>query len=152
MVTLEKFIDVLGLGKGSERMSALTTEIGEAPLISRTPADFNDPVGETEYYKLINSGIEIGFRGGVLNHLHLYVQEHEGYGMYKGDLFGMPAQGVSEADVLRNIGNQDAQGGGEMDMLIGYIHKWIRCDRQGFALRAEFSEDKRIRKLSLIKR
>ncbi len=152
MVTLEQFIDVLGLRKDSERMSALMTAIGEEPVISRTPADFNDPVGETEYYKFINSGIEIGFRGEVLNHLHLYVQEHEGYGMYKGDLFGMPAQGVSEADVLRNLGNQDAQGGGKMDMLIGYIHKWIRYDRQGFALRAEFSENKGLRKLSLMKK
>ncbi|OAI58611.1 hypothetical protein [Ralstonia pseudosolanacearum] len=150
-MTLEQFIGVLGLSKDSEGMAALMTAVGEAPVISRTPADFNDPAGETEYYKFINSGIEIGFRGGVLNHLHLYVQEHEGYGAYKGELFEMPLRDVSESDISRNLGEQSAQGGGRMDMLIGYIHKWIRYDRQGFALRAEFSEDKKLRKLSLIK-
>ncbi|QCX52222.1 hypothetical protein [Ralstonia pseudosolanacearum] len=151
-MNLEQFSDVLGFGKDSQGVVALIAVIGEAPVISRTPPDFNDPAGETEYYKFVNSGVEIGFRGGVLNHLHLYVQEHEGYGEYKGELFGMSPQEVSEADMLRKLGGQDAQGGGRMDMLIGYIYKWIRYERKEFALRAEFSEDKKLRKFLLIRK
>ncbi|QUP56854.1 hypothetical protein GO998_24840 (plasmid) [Ralstonia syzygii] len=149
---LDQFSGVIGLGWDSEDLVTLMAAIGEAPVISRTPADFNDPGGDTEYYKFINSGIEIGFRGGVLNHLHLYIREHEGYEAYKGELFGMLSQGVSEVDILRNLGEQDAQGGGRMDVMVGYIYKWVRYDRREFALRAEFSEDKKLRKLSLIKR
>ncbi len=151
-MVLDQFADMIGLGRDSEDLVALMVAIGEVPIISKTPDDFNDSAGATEYYKFINSGIEIGFRGEVLNHLHFYIQEHEGYGAYRGELFGVPFQDVSEADILRNLGGQDAQGGGRMDMLIGYVYRWIRYDRRVFALRAEFLENGKLRKLSLIKR
>ena len=111
---------------------------------------YNDPEGETKFYKFINSGLEFGFRSGKLNHIHFFVQCHEGYSEYTKDVLGRVAQVWSAQDIVNQLGPASTEAPGRVDMLIGYVQQWLKYEFETYDLRMEFSESGRLWKVTLM--
>ncbi|MFY4260660.1 hypothetical protein ACOTCG_23930 [Achromobacter xylosoxidans] len=146
------FVKALGQDEGAPIVTELCRGAGESPVVSETPDSYNDSVGKTKYFKFIKSGIELGFRLGKLNHIHFFVQRHEGYSAYKEELLGRRAQAWRVQDVVAALGPASEEAEGRVDMLIGYVRHWLKYDFNAYALRMEFSEDGRLWKATLISR
>lgn len=131
-------------------MKQLIEKTGEVPVASETPESYGDPLGKTKYYKFEKSGIELGFRGGVLSHIHLFVIPHEGYGKYEGEVMGHPASAWNQSFVKKCLGRAAREGQGRQDMLIGYVYPWCRYEFPKHAVRLEFSQDDAVRKVSIV--
>ncbi len=144
------FVQALGQDESGSFVDELRRKIGEQPLVSKTPDSYNDPEGRTEYYKFIKSGVEFRFRLGKLNHIHFFVQPHEGYSAYKADLLGRLAKAWSVQVVIAELGLPDEDVPSRVDMLIGHIPRWLRYNFEKHALRMEFTEDGRLWKATLI--
>ncbi|CRI58444.1 hypothetical protein DMX05_12915 [Pseudomonas soli] len=144
-----KLLSLVGKDQGDNDFQELATVLGEQPQVKETPLSYNDPDGRTLYHKYLNSGLELGFRAHRLNHIHIYVQSHEGYAPYQGSILDQNAQGWRRDALLQTLGPPDSQGGGKMDGLLGFIRPWVRYEGAGPVLRAEFSQDGRLWKCSL---
>lgn len=81
-------VAALCLGENDEAVKQVFLRIKESPKISETPISYNDPLGKTRFYKFLKTGLEFGFRLEKLNHVHFFVQSHEGCSAYNGDIFG----------------------------------------------------------------
>ncbi|WP_433693517.1 hypothetical protein [Herbaspirillum seropedicae] len=147
--SLEDFVAVIGKRESSDDVRELFKNIHAHPLVSSTSDEYNDPVGATKYYQFIDAGVECGFRGGLFNHVHFYVQEHEGYRPYKGKIAGADASSLDIRSITTLWGNPATSGGGKMDLLIGYIHPWILYEMSDHVIRIEFSQDTSVYKLTL---
>ncbi|WP_083251874.1 MULTISPECIES: hypothetical protein [Pseudomonas] len=150
MKTWSDFVRALGQDEGSSIVTDLCREVGEPPAVSETPDSYNDPEGKTKFYKFIRSGLEFGFRSGRLNHIHFFVQRHEGYSAYEADVLGRIAQTWRVQDVIAALGPPTKEVPGKADILIGYIQSWLKYDFKTYALRMEFSEDGRLWKVTLM--
>ena len=117
------FFQALGQDESGSFVDELRRKIGEQPLVSKTPDSYNDPEGRTEYFKFIKSGMEFGFRLGKLNHIHFFVQPHEGY---SADLLDRLAKAWSVQEVIAELGLPDEDVPSRVDMLIGHIPRWLR--------------------------
>lgn len=143
---------LIGKNESDADFVDLANRLGEQPQVEETPLSYNDPAGRTLYHKYLRSGIELGFRAQRLNHLHLYVQSHEGYAPFKGAILGADANVWTRAALVQQLGEADSAGGGKMDGLLGFIRPWIRYEQSSPILRAEFSEDGRLWKLTLTRK
>ena len=150
MNTWSDFVRALGQDEGGSIVTDLCREVGEPPAVSETPDSYNDPEGKTKFYKFIKSGLELGFRSGKLNHVHFFVQRHEGYSAYKTDVLGRIAQTWRVQDIIAELGPPTKEVPGKVDMLIGYIQPWLKYEIKTYALRMEFSEDGRLWKVTLM--
>ncbi|WP_147464103.1 hypothetical protein [Pseudomonas syringae group genomosp. 3] len=101
-------------------------------------------------YKFFSSGMEFGFRLGVRNHIHFFLQRHEGYSQYGGEVLGRPAHAWSVQDFIKELGTASRSAPGKVDMLIGHVRQWMRYDFETHALRAEFSENGQLWKITLL--
>jgi hypothetical protein len=146
----ELLVTALGEPEASPLVASIATALGEPPEISETPPEYNDPLGKTRFHKFIQSGVEIGFRQNRLNHLHLYVQEHEGYKSYTGPLEKPVLVSWGEDLVRREFGEPSKSGGGMQNPLLGYRNIWLRYDKGRHAIRYEFSKGNSLKKISLI--
>jgi hypothetical protein len=144
------FLDALGQDERSANVASLSCRIGETPVISTTPKEYNDPLGETKFYKFKWAGIELGFRQGKLNHVHLFIQSHEGYRAYTGPLQDEVGTNPTGSSIAQALGPPSASGEGKQNALLGYRHKWTKFDMQTVSIRFEFSQDDKLRKVSLI--
>ncbi|MHC8393469.1 hypothetical protein ACYZT8_07360 [Pseudomonas sp. LB3P93] len=144
------FILALGQDENGSIVTELCRMIGESPVVSETPDSYNDPEGKTRFYKFINSGLEFGFRSGKLNHIHFFVQRHEGYSEYRRDVLGRAAQVWSARDIVNQLGPASTEAPGRVDMLIGYVQQWLKYEFETYALRMEFSESGRLWKVTLM--
>lgn len=150
MNTWSDFVRAVGQDEGGSIVTELCRKVGEPPAVSETPDSYNDPEGKTKFYKFIKSGLEFGFRSGKLNHIHFFVQRHEGYSEYKTDVLGRIAQTWSVQDVIAELGPPCKEAPGRVDMLIGYVQQWLKYEFKTHSLRMEFSEDGRLWKATLI--
>ncbi|TNH41487.1 hypothetical protein [Photorhabdus luminescens] len=141
MIDWSKFTGSLGTTESSKEFNELCLAIGEQPEVSQDPSEYNDPIGQTTYYSFAHSGIEIGFREGVLNHIHFYFSETEGYSCFKGCLLSNIGEGWDAEKVIQVLGEPLIKGGGKMDMLLGYINNWIKYEYQKYALHLQFNQD-----------
>lgn len=147
----EAFVSSLGEPEASARLTSLLSEIGELPVVSQTPEEYNDPTGTTRYYKFLASGLELGIRNEQLNHIHFFIQGDEGYGSYTGPLPPGIASGVSEGSVVKSFGPPAKSGGDKPSPLLGFVHKWIKYDVDDrYSIRFEFSREGKLRRLTLI--
>jgi len=144
------FIQALGQDENGAIVTGLCKRVGEFPVISESPDDYNDPEGKTRFYKFINSGIEIGFRLKKLSHIHFFVQPHEGYAAYTEDMFGCVAQAWNARNVISELGSPSKEGLGRVDFLIGYVQQWLKYEFGTYALRMEFSKDGRLWKATIM--
>lgn len=148
----QALVSALGEGEASASVLSLISDIGEMPNVSDTPDEYNDPLGKTRFYKFNKTGLEVGFRQNRLNHMHLFIQEQEGYEAYKGPLEDGLSVSASESELNQIFGAPSSAGGGKQNSLLGKKHRWIRFDKERYALRYEFSNDGALRKVSLILR
>ncbi|QOQ74332.1 hypothetical protein IMF22_23045 [Pseudomonas poae] len=144
------FVQALGQDEGGPMVKELCLKVGEPPEISETPDSYNDPLGKTRYYKFFKSGMEFGFCSGKLNHIHFFVQGHEGYSACKADVLNRKAQAWNAQDIICELGPADNSAPGRLDMLIGYVQQWFKYDFETYALRLEFSEGGEMWKATLI--
>ncbi len=144
------FVGVIGKGENDSVVADLFRNLGESPIISETPDSYNDPEGKTKFYKFIKSGLEIGFRLGRLNHIHFFIQCHEGYSACKADVLGRTGQAWTVQDVVAELGPPSKEVSGKFDPLIGNIRQWLKYDLEGYAVRMEFSEDGRLWKTTIM--
>lgn len=135
------FIRALGLGSDDSVVKEVFRMIGESPVISETPDDYEDSLGKTKYFKFTHSGLEVGFRLGRLNHIHFFVQAHEGYLAYQGDILDHSAQFWCYKKTLDVLGGAHKEGVGGVSQLVGYINPWVRYEFGHYAVRMEFSQD-----------
>ena len=140
----------LGSAEESPEVRAVINAIGETPRVSDDPEKYNDPERQTRYYSFPRSGVLLGFRTGVLDHAHFYIEPHEGYQPYEGKL----PRGIGASDgknrVQEKLGKPSNSGGGRSDRLIGYVYPWVRYEQPGYKERFEFSDRNTIRKVSLM--
>ncbi|MDA8480880.1 hypothetical protein NNO04_19535 [Citrobacter sp. Awk 4] len=144
------FINSLGKSESSKEFVELNNSIGEFPISSEDPAEYNDPVGHTKYVKYPNSGLEIGFRKGVVSHVHFYFDRYEGYGVFKGKLLSGIGSGWSEKSVIQELGPPSFSGEGKMDMLLGYINKWAKYEQEGYALHLQYDQNDQLCRSTLM--
>ena len=136
-----EYVELLGEEEGSGKLTALLMDLGERPALSETPDEYNDPGGRTKYYKMRKSGMEIGFREGLLNHIH-----------YRGMLPPGVQPGRDEAFLIAQFGEPDWRGGGKYASGIGYVYRWVKYAQMTNALRFEFSDSPGyLRKISLMR-
>ncbi len=143
-------IQTLGQDEHGAAVVGLWRKVQETPTISETPDSYNDPDGKTVFYKFIKSGLEFGFRSGKLNHIHFFVQPHEGYSAYSSDVLDRAAQVWTVEEVVRELGSADKSGQARVDMLIGQIQQWCKYEFPTHGLRMEFSEDGCLWKVTLV--
>jgi hypothetical protein len=151
MIHFEKFTKALGYPENSFEFKEMTGMLNEQPKISEDPTEYNDPGGATKYYSFPVTGVLCGIKGGVLDHIHLYISVHEGYESYSAELFSGLNVLSSYDDVISMLGTPLKGGGGTVDSLIGYIYKWIRYVVKESRVRFELMENNRIRKITLSK-
>ncbi|WP_233237921.1 hypothetical protein [Bordetella sp. LUAb4] len=144
------FVRALGHGEDAEAVTELLRKIEEPLVVSETPDSYNDPEGKTKFYIFAKSGLEFGFRSGRLNHIHFFVQRHEGYSAYKADVLDRQAQTWRIQDVIAALGPPDYEVPSKFDTLIGYVQHWIKYEFKTHSLRMEFSEDGCLWKATLI--
>jgi len=150
MNTWSEFVRAIGRDESDPAVAELCRNLGESPVISETPDSYNDPEGKTRFYKFFKSGIEIGFRLGKLNHIHFFIQCHEGYSAYKSDVFGRTAKTWSVQDVIAELGPPTKEVPGKVDPLIDNVKQWLKYDLETYTLRMEFSENGRLWKATLM--
>lgn len=150
MVDWTAFINALGTSDVSKEFSQLNASIGESAQVSDDPAGYNDPIGHTKYYKYIHSGLEIGFRQGLLNHVHFYFDKYDGYSNFQGKLLFGVSSGWSEKSIVQVLGEPTASGGGKVDMLLGHINRWIKYEKENYALHMQFDQNNQLCRASLI--
>ncbi|WP_090209964.1 hypothetical protein [Pseudomonas asplenii] len=143
-------VEALGAEETDKKVLRLFEQIGEVPTLSNTPGDYSDPLFKTNFYKFFSSGIEVGFRGGVLIGIHVFVSQHEGYSAYKGEILGRAAESWRKSDFDREFGPAIKTGGGRQDMLIGYIRPWSKYSLGKYAVHVEFSSDHSIWKATVM--
>ncbi|MET0774903.1 MAG: hypothetical protein ABWZ65_05340 [Pseudomonas mandelii] len=145
-------VAALHLGENDEVVKQVFLKIDETPKIVETPENYNDPLGKTKFYKFLKTGLEFGFRYEKLNHVHLFVQSHEAYSAYNGDIFGKKAQNWSYKAIVDQFGHPSKEGGGTIDMLIGYVQPWVSYDFDQYSFRVEFTADGGVWKVTLMGR
>ncbi|HEN4999183.1 TPA: hypothetical protein U6I48_004751 [Klebsiella aerogenes] len=119
-------IAAISKGEKSSEFLEFCKLLGEKPMLLSDPAEYNDPVGKTKYYKFLQSGVEAGFRNEKLNHVHFYFENSDGYTAFDRVLCYGLDKTSTDKDVMNFFGLPDASGGGKLDPLIGYMNKWIK--------------------------
>ncbi|KAA5999778.1 MULTISPECIES: hypothetical protein [unclassified Pantoea] len=145
-----KFIGSLGKVENSIEFIELNSTIDDVPIVSEDSKEYDDPAGHTKYYKYVKSGLEIGFRKGVMNHAHFYFDGYENYAPFQGKLLSGICSSWNEKSVLRILGEPSASGGGNSDMLLGYINRWIKYEKESYALHLQFDQNDFLCRASLM--
>lgn len=141
MIRWQEFIDALGKTESSIEFLSLKKSIGETPVISDTPIEYNDP-NRTKFYEFFNKGILLNFKDNTLEQVHLYLANEEDYQAYRENLFSGINTQWNEIKIIELLGIPSASGGGKQDMLIGYINRWIAYYQEDtYSLRFEFAQD-----------
>ncbi|NWB32042.1 hypothetical protein [Pseudomonas gingeri] len=149
MMDWSEFVHVLGAVESAENIQMLAQDIGEAPVVSNTPGE-HAPSFKTSFYRFFKAGVELGFRGGLLKHIHFFAQAHEGYSAYSGDIIGRAAVAWNKNEVGSALGPAQQSGGDKQDSLIGYIRPWCKYSYEEYAVRFEFSQSQKIWKVTLM--
>ncbi|WP_045739278.1 hypothetical protein [Xanthomonas sp. MUS 060] len=144
------FIGALGKDESGVEFIKFISNFDETPVTSNTPEEYNDPEGRTRFYKFLNSGVELGIRSEKLNHIHFFIQSHEGFLPYSGQVFDINVKGCNYQGILKEFGRPKDFGGGRQDPLIGYVNKWISYDFDQFGMHMEFSLDDKLWKVTLL--
>ncbi|WP_404851694.1 hypothetical protein P5M00_22015 (plasmid) [Enterobacter asburiae] len=145
------FIDALGKNEQSVEFFNLCHAIGESPSISSDSDEYNDPLGKTKYYKFYNSGIEVGFRNGLLNHVHFYFYKEDGFLPFMGNLILGVAGGMDKAMVTKLLGKPSLSGEGKKDILLGDINAWSKYEWVNNSIHFQFKDDENLCRATLIR-
>ncbi|MCW1877824.1 hypothetical protein OMR58_25635 [Erwinia sp. INIA-01] len=104
-------------------------------------------LGDRKYYSFLKSGVLFLLEHGVVEQISFYVQQDEGFSIYKGKL---PVSiNSSESKTINFLGIPSFSGGGKVDVLMGYIDRWIKYEKGDYALHLQFNQNDRLSKVTL---
>jgi hypothetical protein len=149
----DDFVDALGEPESSARFASLLSKIGEAPVLVDVAKEYpglNDPNGTTRFYQFFQFGLEVSIRDNGLHHFRIHLHGDERYRAYTGPLPAGVVTGQDEPTIVSMFGNPSQSGDPKQSPLIGFIHRWIRYNRDNrYRIRFEFSMQGGLQKLSL---
>lgn len=133
MLMWNDLIEMLGCSKTSNEFAKLPSKIKVQPL-------FDEGVlGDRHYYSFFSSGILLLLEDDLINQIVLYMQAEEGFSLYTGEL-PVPANSL-ESYIIQLLGVPSATGGGKMDVLMGYLHRWIKYQMETHILHLQFNHN-----------
>lgn len=150
MIPWIEFTQVIGKKENSELIKAVLLKMEVAGIVTETPDYYNDPLGKTVFHEFTTLGLEFGFRSGRLNHIHFFVQNHEGYTAYQGNIFDQLAQKWNYKKCSAKLGAAVRGAEGKKDVLLENINKWRIYAFEGYMVRMEFSPDGNLWKATLM--
>lgn len=142
MLSWNSFIQILGCLKTDSSFINLPHIFNELP-------DFDEGVlGDRNYYSFFNSGVLFLLENERVNQISFYIQEDEGFSIYKGEL-PVPRNG-QESEIIQWLGLPSSSGGGKLDKLIGYINRWIKYEKDSYAFHLQFDQNDLLCRVSLM--
>jgi hypothetical protein len=143
MFSLDDFVEVLGRSEVDGKFIQLLQRLNELP-------DFEGGVlGDRNYYSFFNSGILLLLEDNVVDQVVLYTEADEGFSVYNGEF--PVSSDSSESEVIRLLGVPSSSGGGKADMLLGYIGRWVKYERESYALHFQFNKNDVLCRVTLMR-
>ncbi|MBL5922083.1 hypothetical protein I7V28_13390 [Lelliottia amnigena] len=143
MLIWNEFIKLLGCSKLDGKFIEISSDFNELPAIEESV------LGDRNYYSFLHSGVLFLLEDEVVDQITFYAKQGEGFSEYKGEL---PVSiNSSEHEAVQILGHPSASGGGKMDALMGYIDRWIKYEKDGYALRLQFNQNDNLSRVTLIK-
>ena len=143
MLVWNEFINVLGCSKLDKKFVNISKKFSELPKIDM------GVLGDRDYYSFLRSGVLFLLEDKLVEQITFYIRQDEGFSEYKGEL---PVSiGSSEHDVVQILGHPSASGGGKMDALMGYIDRWIKYEKEEYALHLQFNKNNNLSRVTLMK-
>lgn len=143
MLTWDGFVEMLGCSKVNTKFIHLPQEFNELPNLDESV------LGDRKYYSFFNSGVLFLLEDDLIDQIIFYVEADEGFSMYRGAL-PVPS-GSSESEVTHLLGMPTFLGGGNTDMLLGYINRWIKYDKKGYFLHLQFNKNNVLCRVTLMR-
>ncbi len=142
MLAWNDLIGMLGCSKTSNEFIYLPQKLNELPV-------FDEGVlGDRNYYSFFNSGVLLLLEDDLVNQISLYMQADEGFSVYTGEL-PLPANSC-ESEIIQLLGVPSATGGGKMDMLLGYLNRWIKYQTESHILHLQFNQNDQLCRVTLM--
>ncbi|MBL5966893.1 hypothetical protein [Lelliottia amnigena] len=143
MLIWNEFIKLLGCSKLDGKFIEISSDFNELPAIEESV------LGDRNYYSFLHSGVLFLLEDEVVDQITFYAKQGEGFSEYKGEL---PVSiNSSEHEAVQILGHPSASGGGKMDALMGYIDRWIKYEKDGYALHLQFNQNDNLSRVTLIK-
>lgn len=136
------FIKMLGCSKLDGEIVLLPQSLNEMPVVEP------DMLGDRIYYSFFQSGILFLLEKEKVSQICFFITPSEGFSTYIGEL--PISGGATENDIITALGEPSSTGGGKSDMLLGYIERWIKYDKDDYALHIEFNQSALLSKVSLL--
>ncbi|MCQ8230192.1 MULTISPECIES: hypothetical protein [Pantoea] len=143
-------ISAINNGEKSSEFLAFCKLLGESTVLTSDPVEYNESIGKEKYYKFLKSGAEAGFRNEKLNHIHFYLENDEGYSAFDYELCHNLNKSSVEKNVMEFFGLPDASGGGKLDLLIGYVNKWIKYKNSEQSINFQFNKNGFLSRVTII--
>lgn len=140
----DDFVAAVGGSENSVVLGNLIKNINEIPVVELSP------LGDRKYFSLFSSGVLFVIENGRVVQISFFIQPHDGFFTFRGDLPGGMNSAWVEEDIVSLLGSPVSAGGGRQDLLIGFVHRWIKYKLDGIYLHIELSKDSKLRKLSLM--
>jgi len=143
MLTWDSFVKMLGCSRVNAEFIQLSQEFNELP-------NFEESVlGDRKYYSFLGSGILFLLEDDLVDQIFFYTEADEGFCIYRGEL-PVP-RGCSESEIINLLGEPAYQGGGNADILLGYVNKWMKYERKIFSLHLQFNKNDVLCRVTLMK-
>jgi len=143
MLIWDEFIKLLGCSKLESKFINISGDFNELPKVE------GGVLGDREYYSFLHSGVLFLLEDEVVDQIIFYAEKVEGFSEYKGEL---PVSiNSSEHEAVQILGHPLASGGGKMDALMGYIGRWIKYEKEGYALHLQFNQNDNLSRVTLMK-
>ena len=143
MLIWDEFIKLLGCSKLDGTFINISSNFNELPKIGE------GVLGDRNYYSFLHSGVLFLLEDEVVDQIAFYAKQDEGFSEYKGEL-PLPINS-SEFEVVQILGCPAASGGGKTDALMGYIARWIKYEKEGYALHLLFNQNDNLSRVTLMK-
>lgn len=138
-------IDMLGRSKNERNFTLLVQVMNELPVIEP------DMLGIREYYSFYHSGILFLAESEQIEQISFYIEPKDGFFQYEGELPIDNPSCRSESDIVNLLGEPAFSGGGKHDLLLGYMNRWVKYEKNGYNLHVEFNENDLLSKISVMK-
>lgn len=143
MLIWNEFIKLLGCSKLDGKFINISSDFNELPKIEE------GALGDRNYYSFLHSGVLFLLENEIVDQIVFYAKQDEGFSEYKGEL---PVSiDSSEREAVQILGHPSASGGGEMDALMGYIDRWVKYEKEGYALHLQFNQNDNLSRVTLMK-
>jgi len=143
MLIWNRFIKLLGCSKADSEFVFFMRKLNELPEVEE------DVLGDRSYYSFLNTGILFLLENEILEQVTFYAKQDEGFSEYKGEL--PVSVNASEHESIQILGNPSVSGGGKVDMLMGYIDRWIKYEKEDYTLHLQFNQNDNLSRVSIMK-